>query len=522
MGRLASVLAVGLILVSCSALRATPAPSSYGNGASSEAQTTAATTPSSDSPGPTTEYTLTPSYSSLRGTGSTPPLLAPNVEPVQLPPDGVQTFSLASVDDGSQPVRYLYQDADLFFFSIGRTVYGYQFAKQHPTPDVMATAEAGQQVLGIDGGTGDWVWATGNYASTSGNGALQGSGCAQLRLVPSNPVAELNAQFVNSRIRSCAAAPPMFAMDGSEIAVAVEAPRENHPQAWEIRVMRFFDGTLLRTIETDGDGFSLDLSGDAVAYVDGEINAESSPNAAINTRLMLSTADSLNAVEVAQDAYDISFSDGRLAWRNDPQTSQGNESANSPSLMTMSVIDHTPPRVVSTEISTSSSDPVAANSWVTWTEGGHLFLWNAESNVSWRIDGTGEALNASDRGGWLTWVTQDGNGVPSLNAIELTTLFRPVPTPTPTPSPAATPIPSQPVASPRVVEVDGVAWSVLEKAALPNLDGFYDVESPDNHLVADIGVGDDPAAGSDKRVRQTAEYRSRVMTGSLGRSWERS
>jgi len=471
MGRFASALAVGLILVSCSALRATPVPSNYGNGAHSAAPTTAATTPPTGVPDPTTEHTLAPSVTpNVVVPESTPPLLAPAVEALQLPSGAVQTLSLAGVGDGSEPIRHLYQDADLFFFSKGRTVYGFQFAKGRQSPDVIARAQDGQQVLGIDGGTSDWVWATGRYDETTGRVPCNEVGALSWELVHSNPVAMFHPEFVNSRIRFCTAAPPMFAMDGMRVAVAVEAPREGHPQAWDIRLMSSWDGTLLRTIETDGDLFSLDLSGEDVAYIEGDLDVEIDPYTEFNTRLLLSTANNPELIEIAKDAYGVSFSGGRLAWKSNPQSSQRDETAAPPALMTASTADHTP-QVLTTDPQAAGAYPVAAGDVVTWSAGGQVFLWNANTNVVWQVEGKGDAGNPSARGGWLTWVGDDTNGIESLNAIELATLFPPVPTPTPTPSAPATPIPPASVASPEPIVVDGMTWMRREHDGLPELRG---------------------------------------------------
>ncbi len=94
----------------------------------------------------------------------------------------------------------------------------------------------------------------------------------------------------------------MFAMDGSTLAVAVEAPRDGHPQAWEIQLMSTLNNKPLRTVETEGDVFGIDLSGNDVAYVEGDYDVDVEPNYAFNTHLMLSTANRPDPVEVAKDS----------------------------------------------------------------------------------------------------------------------------------------------------------------------------------------------------------------------------
>ena len=445
---------------------------------------TASCTLASPSPSPvaSTRQTSAPSSSpvaSTRQTADTPepsaaasPLEAPPVQEVQLPNSGVETLSLANLTKGSKPVRNMYQDASLFLFSIGQTVYGYQFGKADG-PDVMDTAQGNDQVLGIDGGQADLVWAIGHYDQSTGRVPCADAGALTWWLVPSNPIDMIHPQFVNSRIRLCTAAPPMFAMDGMKLAIATEAPRDGHPLAWEIRVTSELNDTPLRTIETDGDLFGLDLSGDDVAYVEGDYEATEDAPTEYNTRLMLSTADDPDPVEIAKNAYDVSFSGGRLAWLNDPRSSQRDQGAQAPSLMTASTTDHTP-RVLTTDLGTRFSSPVASADNLTWTVNGHVFLWDVATNFVGRIEGTGNADQASARNGWLTWLGDDANEVQSLNAIELATIFPPVPTPIPTsvapPSPAWTPYLSSP--APKTQVVDGVSWLRLDSDSLYNFDSF--------------------------------------------------
>ena len=464
-----TALVVLVVLATAACTLASPSPSPL-------ASTRQTATPST----PTVLITQPPDTAEPSGAAPTP-LDAPPVQDVQLPTAGVDTLSLANLTRGSEEVRNLYQDASLFFFSIGQAVYGYQFGKA-AGPDVMDTAQGDDQVLGIDGGQADLVWAIGRYEQSTGRAPCGDAGALSWRLVPSNPIDMTHPQFVNSRIRFCTAAPAMFAMDGMKLAIATEAPRDGHPLAWEIRVTSELNDTPLRTIETDGELFGLDMSGDDVAYVEGDYEATEDAPTEYNTRLMLSTADNPEPVVIAKDAYDVSFSDGRLAWECDPRSSQRDQSADAPSLMTASTTDHTP-RVLTTDLGTRYSSPVASADNVTWTVNGHVFVWDAATNSIGRIQGTGNVDQASARNGWLTWLG-DANDVQSLNAIELATIFPPVPTPTPTPSPRATPLPPASVAPPQTIDVNGRTWTRFEHDALPNLDGVGGVSVVDGRFLA--------------------------------------
>ena len=334
-----TALVVVVVLATASCTLASPSPSPV----ASSRQTATPSTPKV----PTAQPPETPEPSAAAPT----PLAAPPVQEVQLPSAGVETLSLANLTKGSEPVRNLYQDASLFFFSIGQAVYGYQFGKADG-PDVIDTAQGDDQVLGIDGGTADWVWAEGQYEQhDTGRVPCDDAGALTWHLVASSPNIMIQPQFTYSRIRFCTSAAPMFAMDGMNIAVAVETPRDGHPQAWEIRVMPELSDTPLRTIETDGELFGLDLSGADVAYVEGDYEATEDAPTEYNTRLMLSAADAPEPVEIAKDAFDLSFSGGQLAWLSDPRSSQRDQSAEAPSLMTASTADHTP-RVLTTDLGT--------------------------------------------------------------------------------------------------------------------------------------------------------------------------
>ena len=479
MRRIALVVSA-LALISCSALSASPAPSSSSSDVPTAAPSvTAAPSASQGLQSTPTETALPPSDapSTAEPDGTSTPN-TPTSQDLQLPAGAVETQSLAGIGGGSKPIRYLYQDAELFFFAVGGTVYGVQFGKAN-NPDVMAQADDGQQVLGIDGGVSDWYWAEGSYDQHTGRVPCADSGALNWRLVPSNAIVMSAPQFTYSRVRFCAAAPPMFAMDGSNIAVAVEAPRDGYPLAWEISLLSTFNGTTLRTVETDGDLFGLDLSGEDIAWVEGDYDVNVDPNFAFNTRLRLSTAAHPDSVLVAEDAYGVSFDGGRLAWSSDPQVSRRDDNAAPSALMTTS-IDNLKPEVLTTDPAATGSSPVAAGDYVTWSADQQVFLWNAPTNTTWHLQGTGDAGQASARGGWLTWVGDDRDGVQSLNAVDLQTLFPPAPTPTPKPTPPATPLPSASLAKPETIVVDGVTWSRFEHSALPDLEFLNGVTETGN------------------------------------------
>jgi hypothetical protein len=255
-------------------------------------------------------------------------------------------------------------------------------------------------------------------------------------------------------------------MSDAYIAFAEEAPRDGHPQAWHISLVDLITRATVRTFDTDRDVFSLGLSGENIAYTEGFFDSTYDHNKPFDTRLMLSSPGNETAVEVAADAYDVSFSGDRMAWVNDPQTSQHDATAAPATYMTATTSERSP-RPLAVSSGRPLDEPVAAGDLVSWIDDGDLFISKPDAGTTSRLSGTGRVDQASARGGFLTWLTSNSDGSQSIKVISSDELFPPPPTPIPTPSARATPIVQASLAPPESIAVNGISWARSEHDALP-------------------------------------------------------
>jgi len=376
-------------------------------------------------------------------------------------------------------------------------------------------------------GDGNYLfWTEGRYDQKPNTAPCEFEGALtwSLYMVPSDGVTKLTTSGLNSYPRMCQAMKPLFATDGFRVAIAQEAPREGHPQAWQITLMNTVSGASVRTIDTDEDVTSLGVSGDNIAYTEGTYDSDQQPYWDINTRLMLSTASHPDSVEIAADAYDVSYEADRLAWVNDPSSSRQSDSAPGPSFMTATTSDLTP-QLLGADPGLPLRPPFAAGDGVAWVDRGDLLMANMANQSVSRLSGTGDVDRAFltagsvDGGyvtdGWLSWLTINGDASQTVEAIDLTDLFPPPPTPRPTPSPPATPIPPMSVTPPETVVVGGISWIRFEKSALPNIGGFYDAQAIGGRfLVAAYRCSSKILLGSDNCARSEV-----LMASQDGLSW---
>lgn len=443
--------------------------------------------------------TVTPSASSPSRTSSPDatdsseaPILAEGS--LAVPQDRLQSIDVNSVA-GNKQIENFVADGNVFLFNEGGDIY---VGGTDPDKSVKASrvgsAQPGDQVLSLGYGENQF-WTEGHYDQNPGSApcAVDGALTWSLYVVASNGNTEKLASGVNSEPRSCGAAKPLVASDGFMVALAQEAPRDGHPEAWQITLLNTISSTTLRTITTDEDVTSLGVSGDNVAYTEGTYDADQQPDSDINTRLMISAADHPDPVDVAPDAYDVSFHGDRLAWVNDPAASQQRDSAAAPTLMTATTTDLTP-QLLASHVGSPLRPPVSAGDLVAWVDSGDLLVADLGAGTLSRLAGTGQVDQAfigagSVNGGyvddgWLTWLSLKADGSQSVEYIDLTDLFPPAPTPRPTLSPPATPIPPQSVEPPETIAVDGTTWMRFEPPALPDIGGFYDVEQTGGRFLA--------------------------------------
>ena len=518
--RRAALVVLGLALAACSA-----APTRTQNAASPSAAASASPyldptrgvqPASTDSTAPNT---ASPTASASRLPASSSALTSPappnlSESSLTVPSDRIQSVDLSATIGNKESENFAFS-GNLFMFNVGQDIYvgGTSPGKVKQVSQI-ASAQPGDQVLSLAFGGGNYqFWTEGQYDQSPGRApcAYDGALSWTLYMVPSDGIPQRTVSGVNSDERFCGAAKPIIATDGAKLAVAQEAPRDGHPQAWQITLLNMLNWTTQRTVDTDDDVTSLGVSTDNIAYTEGTYDGNQQPYSDIDTRLMLSTPDHPDPLEVARDAYDVSFSGDRLTWVNDPATSQQSDSAGNPTFMTATTSDLTP-QLLGTRVSLPLRPPVSAGELVTWVDSGDVLVADPAKGTVWRLAGTGSADRANlsagsvDGGyvidGWLTWLTLNADASQTVKAIDLTDLFPPAPTPMPTPSPRATPIPSPSVAPPQSIMVDGTTWSRFEKSALSNINGFYDVEQTYGHfLVAAYRCGATILIGSDECAR---------------------
>ena len=418
--------------------------------------------------------------------------------------------------------------ANLFMFSSGSDIWEGTTDTDKAVPvSKVGSTRNGDQILQLGMGDGNYLfWTEGHYDQNPNSAPCEFAGALtwSLYTLSGDGATELTTSGVNSYPRMCEAMKPLFATDGSRLALAQEAPRDGHQQAWQITLMNGVSGATIRTIDTDEDVTSVGVSGDNVAYTEGTYDSDQQPYWDINTRLMLSTANNPDPVEIAADAYDVSYHNDRLAWANDPSSSQQSDVAPGPSFMTATTSNVIPQRLAA-DPGLPLRPPFAAGDRVAWADGGDLLVADMASATVAKLSGTGDVDRAFlttgsvDGGyvedGWLSWLTINGDASLTVEAIDLTDLFPPPPAPSPTPSPPATPIPPQSVAPPETLQVDGLTWARFEGSALPNIGGFYGAEEIDGHfLVTAYRCSNKILLGSDDCARSQV-----LLSSEDGLSW---
>jgi hypothetical protein len=275
----------------------------------------------------------------------------------------------------------------------------------------------------------DWiVWTQYRYdhpASHSGALSFQ----VEAKNLASSTAHEVTSG-VHVRLEGGQAIPPLIRVDGDQVVYAVEHTRPGHPLGWRIMLQSLTSGDVERTFDTDLDLYQLDLSEGNVLYSEGQADLEASYKYGL--RLMLSTADHPDPVQIAHDAYDLSISGDRFAWMSDPQAAESPMPVR-PVIMTATVSDPTPRQVSVTTTAPASPPPgwgrprlggmfpATGGGLVAWqdrqTDGltwdgqlDRLPLWDSRSGVGYQLEPAPDPLFVRLEGGWLTWYTDfDGD-----------------------------------------------------------------------------------------------------------------
>ena len=229
------------------------------------------------------------------------------------------------------------------------------------------------------------------------------------------------ASGTNARLEGLGAPPPPLALDGNQLAFAVQDATAARPWGWQIEVMDLATGHVLRTIPTQEEIYGFGLSAGTVAYSEGTVDTER--GFIYQTRLMVSTPAAATPREIAADAFELSFRDDRLGWVADVEGSQQRSGLErTPRVWTATSASWTPVPVTAAppKPTTQQQWPAAAAGTVSFDQldvtdesGGiaTLWLWDSETGRAEPVSGSLGAILSSLGGGWLTWAGGVGDAV---------------------------------------------------------------------------------------------------------------
>ncbi len=285
------------------------------------------------------------------------------------------------------------------------------------TWEPLADAASGYQPWNpvIRGDTAAWVeW---KYASPPASGS-----CSWRIVVMSlsSGKSHVIASGTNTRFQGLGAPPPPLALDGTQLAYAVQATSGSRPFGWQIRVLDLASGRVQRTIDTGEEIYGFGLSNGAVAYSEGLV--DEGRGFVYKTRLMLSTLERPAPRQLASDAFELSFRDGRLAWAADPTSSQerGGRPA-APRVWTAADPDWRPVAVADQPSdSVQQAWPAASQLGVSFTamdptnpdpNGLMLWFWDPKTGRADAVPGSEGTILSSQGSGWLTFAGGLGDAV---------------------------------------------------------------------------------------------------------------
>ena len=319
--RRSALVVLSVLAVSCSALRASPAPSDLASmppssAPSADGSPTWNPTPSQGVTPPPPTPSAPPPSSPHQATPAPPsPSASSPTAAVTLDPSVIRSIPLADGTPGQLGPRLAGISGD------GNDVVVTDLATGSVT-SVSAHVRGHQEVLSVELSGNHLVWATGAWASyepgvapCSVGGAV--SWTVWARDLEAGTDAEI-AMGKNTDTESCAAYFPDIAVDGDLLAYAVEDHERASKEATTLVIRSLVTGEIVRTVDTDLYIEDLAISDEDVAFIDGHLSTD--PYSDIESpRLIVSTTDSpaLRLIETGQYVDSLSFVNGRLAWLGD-------------------------------------------------------------------------------------------------------------------------------------------------------------------------------------------------------------
>jgi hypothetical protein len=266
---------------------------------------------------------------------------------------------------------------------------------------------------------GDTVaWVEWKYASPSFSGACS---WRVVGMSLSSGKSRTIATGTSARLQGAGGPPPPLALDGTQLAYAVQDTSTGRPFGWQIRVLDIATGHIQRTIETASEIYGLGLSNGAVAYSEGLV--DEARGFVYKTKLMLSTPEQPAPHQLAPDAFELSFRDGRLAWTEDPTSSQeqGGRPA-APRVWTAAGPDWHPVAVADepSDSAVQQEWPAASKLGVSFTamdptnpnpDGLVLWFWDPANGQAKAVSGSEGTILSSQGSGWLTYAGALGDSV---------------------------------------------------------------------------------------------------------------
>jgi len=241
------------------------------------------------------------------------------------------------------------------------------------------------------------------------------------------------ASGTNKRHEGSGAIPPLVQIDGDRVAYTVEDPTPARPWGWQVVVVSRSTGVVLEKYPTALSIYQMALSGESVLYSEGLVDEQRSFKYA--TRLMLASPEVPGATQIALDAFEVAFADGRLVWVTDPGSSEGQLGmAQHPHIATSRIEDARIEILSDRPAFKAAFWPTTADDAVAWSEdegysdgvgANRLALWDAAHGVGLVADAHTPApfLGGS---GWLLWYDDSAEGVSVvIHGTKLTDMVRP-------------------------------------------------------------------------------------------------
>lgn len=225
----------------------------------------------------------------------------------------------------------------------------------------------------------------------------------------------------NTRLEGLGAPPPPIALDGGELVYAEQDPSTARPWGWLVKVLDLASGRVVRTIATQQETYSLALSNGVVAYSEGLV--DEGRGFVYKTRLMVSTPLAPAPREIASDAFEISFRDGRLAWVADIAASEQQSGLERMPRVWTTTSPSWVPVPVTADLPTATTRqfwPAAALPGVSFDQadsndgsGGVVTLWdwNAATTRVESVPGSAGAILSSVDRTWIVWAGAVGDSV---------------------------------------------------------------------------------------------------------------